>query len=140
MLMRGLIFTYSLNVTISGWTKDKRWTAPLPISSSCHAVNLVFELIRPRLHLVTGGGPSGAAPEQTALLHNVRVAQGAAAALLPPGLLGGGGGGGDQPSHGGQLADAARQLRGKTNTDRQCVCVQGCMWLLLITSIDVFLF
>ena len=129
MLMRGLVFTYSLNVTISGRAKDKRWTAT---HTSLLAVTPLtsFELIRPRLRLVTGAGPSGAAPEQTALLHVVRAAQGAAAALLPPGLLGGGGGG-DQPGHGGQLADAARQLGGKTNTDRQCVCVcvceRGCM-------------
>jgi len=63
------------------------------------------------LCVVAGGGPSRAAPEQTALLHDVRAPQGAAAALLQPGLLGGGGGGaGDQPGAGGQLADAAGRL------------------------------
>lgn len=88
------------------------------------------------LNLISGVGPSGAAPEQTTLLHVVQYAQSAAAALLPPGLLGGGGGG-DQPGHGGQLADAAGQLRGTTNTD--CVCEGGSVDMLLFNTYKVYL-
>lgn len=97
MLIHGLIFTYSLNVTINRYTKDRSGHL-FGISSHCNAVNLVKPnrlVLFNRSYLITGGGPSGAASEQAPLLHGIRAAQSAAAALLPPGLLGGGGGGGE---------------------------------------------